>query len=253
MGKNSKKRRHGGGGGEIVFDPEARKEYLQGFSKRKQERRAYGLAMQKVKDRKMRLEQRAELKQAEKEQVEQAEQQKRAQLEACILDHSVLTGDGRVTEDKVLDETATENAMENDDNDTGVDKVETYEDEQTRSQWGGQVIVTTSTHIPGTSDDEQDDPRSQPAKKRRKVDAEQEYAGNVEKYLNEIKTKMPAKRKKDLNKKHKGVHGASNMKGISGAGDIKIAKRALDRFQSKQKGGKGGHQPSSSNNRRKRH
>ena len=38
------------------------REYLTGFSKRKQERRRFGLAMQKVKDRKARLAEREEVR-----------------------------------------------------------------------------------------------------------------------------------------------------------------------------------------------
>ncbi|EKU20538.1 rrna processing protein rrp17, partial [Nannochloropsis gaditana CCMP526] len=50
----------------LVFDPEARREYLTGFSKRKKERRTFGLAMQQVKNRKARLMEREELRKAKK-------------------------------------------------------------------------------------------------------------------------------------------------------------------------------------------
>jgi hypothetical protein len=250
MGKNAsrKRRREGGTGEPIVFDPEARSAYLRGFSKRKEERRAYGLAMQKVKDRKARLEQRAELKQAEKEQVEEAERQKRSQIEESMALNIAqkVTGVGLVSVSG-----ATGDAKSDCDEMGTFEKVETYEDEQTRTQWGGEVIVTTSSRIPGYSDDE-DEKR---AKKRRNVDTEQEYAGNVEKYLSEIKAKLPSKKKnKDVRRKHKGVHGASNMKGIAGSGDMKVAKRALDRFKQKGAGkGKQHQSTSSTSSRRKRH
>ena len=45
---------------ELTFNPGKRVDYLTGFSARKKERRAFGLAMQKVKDRKARLEERGE-------------------------------------------------------------------------------------------------------------------------------------------------------------------------------------------------
>ncbi|CAM9802449.1 unnamed protein product [Ectocarpus sp. 4 AP-2014] len=68
--KNSK------GGGkkprvEVVFDPDARKDYLTGFHKRKQARRRFGLAMQEIKDRKERLEERKERREAMKERREE--------------------------------------------------------------------------------------------------------------------------------------------------------------------------------------
>jgi ribosomal RNA-processing protein 17 len=273
MGTNSKKRRRqlaGGGTGEaaIVFNPDARKEYLQGFSKRKGERRAYGLAMQKMKDRKARLEQRAELKRAEREQVEQAERQKESEIEEYMLDRSVLSGMGFT--EALAEEEGVKKAPAparggngksgKDEKSKAVDKVEVYHDEVTRDQWGGEVIVTTSTRFPGTSDDEDDDDdnddaeakkRAKKKPKRMTVDEEQEYAGNVEKYLAEVKSKLPSmrKKKKDAQKKHKGVHGASNMKGVSGPADMKIAKRALDRFQKK---GGGKNQPQASTSRKKR-
>ena len=42
----------------ITFDSDKRHDYLTGFSSRKKERRAFGLAMQKVKDRQSKLEER---------------------------------------------------------------------------------------------------------------------------------------------------------------------------------------------------
>ena len=60
---NSKKRKL-----VIAFDPDARKEYLTGFSKRKEERRKYGLAMGELKARKDRLEERKETRESKKEQ-----------------------------------------------------------------------------------------------------------------------------------------------------------------------------------------
>ncbi|CAM9306205.1 unnamed protein product, partial [Scytosiphon promiscuus] len=56
---------------EVVFDPDARKDYLTGFHKRKQARRRFGLAMQEIKDRKERLEERKERREALKERREE--------------------------------------------------------------------------------------------------------------------------------------------------------------------------------------
>jgi ribosomal RNA-processing protein 17 len=244
-----------------VFDPNARDEYLRGFSKRKEERRAYGLAMQKVKDRKARLEQRAELRQARREQVEEAERQKQSLIEENLMGRQGATGRlgfAGTSGGAEADDDAVASTRRRDE--SAFEKVETYQDDQTRAQWGGEVVVTTSSHIPGASDDEDDEGsddgggRRSKKKPRLAVDAEQEYAGNVEKYLKEIKTKLPSKKKKDGSKKHKGVHGASHMKGITGSGDIKIAKRALDRFQQKKASNQGNHKytGSGSHPRRKR-
>jgi len=51
----------------IAFDPEKRREHLTGFSKRKEERRRYGLAMGAMKAKKDQLEERRERRQLEKE------------------------------------------------------------------------------------------------------------------------------------------------------------------------------------------
>ena len=69
---------------EVVFDPEARKAHLRGFSERKRERRAFGLAMQKVKDRKAKIEQRASEKKDELQRVEEAEHQKEQWMDEMV-------------------------------------------------------------------------------------------------------------------------------------------------------------------------
>ena len=184
---------------ELVFDAEARREHLRGFSDRKRQRRAYGLAMQKIKDRNGKLEARRDRSKALAEQVENAEQQKEQLL------------------DEILEQ-------QNDGDDVSVGSKETsiskraafsqptvteYSDglTQDQDQWGGHVIVTTSTKIP---DDDNGD-HGEPTEKRRKtqsVDSAQEYAGKVEKYLDELKGNMPTKKKKNLvNKSSRHVSG----------------------------------------------
>lgn len=216
----------------IVFDAEARTRYLQGFSQRKQQRRAFGLAMQKVKDRKAKLEQRAELKTAELEQIAEAEERKQNLLEEMA--ESVATpfrqnDDGDEEHSKGGEDAASE-----------TDVVLTYEDEQTQQQWGGQVIVTTSTHIPGAEeevDTNNSRRRCSKNKKMRHHDVEQEYAGNVEHFLKDLKGHMPAKKKKqEHNKRRGGKHGASNMKGLGSAADLKTAQKVLARTAFKGKG-----------------
>lgn len=212
---------------EIVFDPDARKQYLQGFSERKRQRRAFGLAMQKVKDRKARLDQRAERKKAVKEQIEQAEQQKEQILESVLAE--------------TLESSPSRSTLQPSDPDKGENeeekKVETYHDEKTKMHWGGEVIVTTSTRIPDESSDDDDEIKPKKVKKLKKHDEEQEFAGNVEKYLSRLKGNMPGKSKKDGGKhKHKGKHGASNMKGMAKSSDLRIAQKALQIASTKRKG-----------------
>lgn len=208
--------------GEIVFDPEARGDYLRGFSSRKKQRRAYGLAMQKVKDRQAKLEERAELRKAVEEQVQQAEQQKQELLGEYLSENGVRVNDDDDEEEQSVASTAP------------LDKVETFNDAQ--AQWGGDVIVRTSTNIPGDSDEDID---PQPAPKKKRKDVEQEYAGHVEKFMSKIQAKMPSK-KKDQGHRHKGKHGAAGMKGMAKGDDLKLAQKALERSQAKtkKKGGK---------------
>ena len=62
---------------EITFDLESRNKYITGLSARKKERRAFGLAMQKVKDRKAKIEQRKEDRRIQMEKILEAEKQKK--------------------------------------------------------------------------------------------------------------------------------------------------------------------------------
>ena len=65
----------------IEFDATARYQHLTGFSERKQARRAYGLAHQKIKDRKSKLEHRAAIRTAERDFIEEAEKLKQQHYE----------------------------------------------------------------------------------------------------------------------------------------------------------------------------
>mmetsp|Transcript_14434 Transcript_14434/g.23871 ORF Transcript_14434/g.23871 Transcript_14434/m.23871 type:complete len:250 (-) Transcript_14434:29-778(-) len=207
----SKPKGRGSGRVEIVFDPEERRKYLRGFSERKRERRAYGLAIQKVKDRKAKLEDRREQKKCELERIEEAELQKITLLKETL---------GRV---------------EGNDDDADVQgktqsKI-TYEDTATEQQWGGQVIVTTT--VAPLSDDSDEETERKFKKKGKSLDTAQQYAGNVVKYMNQMKGSMPSKKKSANHKQQKGNHGAANMKGIGGATNLKMAKKVLMKVQSK--------------------
>ena len=219
---------------EIVFDPEARKSYLRGFSERKSQRRAFGLAMQKVKDRTAKLDQRKQEKQDLLRQIEQAEKQKEELLEEYISSR----------EPRKKEADATHDGGDSDDKSEGSEGEQKasktiatlrYDDKQTETQWGGQVIVTTSmVALDGDSEDEDmDTEQTKPREKKTKTfDSQQRYAGNVERYMGELKGNMPGKKKSSTqNTKRKGKNGAAEMKGMGGAANLKIATKALQNTQ----------------------
>ena len=180
----------------IVFDANARKEYLTGFSQRKQARRLYGLAMQKVKNRKAKLTQRAERR------------DKEAELDQAIRAVDQLQQD---TDKNKEDEDATKT-------------VHCYQDDQTQERWGRNVIVTTSACLPSDRDRDLDEPIE-----KQQTDSAQEYAGSVDKYLAQLRAKNPSK-KSNANTKRKGQHGA--MGSHTSAKDFKEAQKLLKRQKS---------------------
>lgn len=224
---------------ELVFDPEARRQYLTGFSERKRQRRAYGLAMQKVKDRKAKLEARADIRKAKREQVEEAER-----LKEKIREDAIAATIGKKKDEKDDDNNEKDNAKEKRQEIKGK-RTTTYEDNATQQQWGGDVVVSISTTcFEDSDDDEEDEPPQKVTKsgnrapKPKTRDTEQEYAGNVEKFLTQFKQKMPATKKKQQ-LKHGGNHGASAMKGVGNAKEFKLAQKVLARSTKKGGGGKG--------------
>ena len=242
-GRGGGGRSHGGGFGgrrklEITFDPEARREYLTGMSARKKERRVFGLAMQKVKDRKEKLERKKEDRKSRLEQIEEAEKLKR-----------MAKGQGDDDDDSDSDSSASGNDSdrESDDGDASVTK-KTYNDAETTHQFGGSVIVTTTYGIP--SDDESDDPDLQGiVSNKPHIDEAQKYAGNVKKYMTQVRSNLPSKkRKREVmgggGGHRKGKHGAADMKGMGSGTDLKMAKKALGRAAEKgggmERGGKKG-------------
>jgi ribosomal RNA-processing protein 17 len=209
---------------EIVFDPDARRKHLQGFSARKRERRVFGLAMQKVKDRKARLEIRQSEREARIEHVELAERQKEEMMQAVFAESGMKLQEGK------------DFASDNDEQ--AIEKVETYEDRHTQSMWGGEVIVKVSTHVPGDDDSDDEKILQQQAPLVKKIDEQQQFAGKVERYMPQVKASLPGKKKHAIqHRKTKGTHGAANMKGMaSHSGDFKLAQKALERASSKAAG-----------------
>jgi ribosomal RNA-processing protein 17 len=205
---------------EITFDEDARKEFLTGFSERKRQRRAFGLAMQKVKDRQAKLEERKEAKDALLERVEEAEQAKEVLVQQRL--------DKRPTGEPDEIDPAIAAA-----------KTITYQDDQTQQQWGGQVIVTTTMVLQNDDDDDDDDDVPPSSKKHQtQTDQDQRYAGNVHHFLGKLKNKLPAKSKSAHATKFKGKHGAANMKGMGGAANLNMAQKILNKFSSKGTEGK---------------
>jgi ribosomal RNA-processing protein 17 len=213
---------------EVVFDPEARKDYLRGFSDRKKQRRAFGLAMQKVKDRTAKLDQRKSEKQDMLRQIEQAEKQKEELLEENMSCHA--NDDEGDADDKSQDSEGDQKASK-------TIATMLYDDEQTETQWGGQVIVTTSVvPLDGDSEDEDDGDEQTKPREKKAIDSRQRYAGNVERYMTELKGNLPGKKKSSTqNTKRKGKDGAADMKGMGGGANLKLAQKALQTTQAKTK------------------
>ena len=213
---------------EVVFNPEARKEYLRGFSERKRQRRAYGLSMQKVKDRNEKIEQRAQEKKDDLERIEEAERQKAVLMEEAMKDS------GALKDEESENDSDDESKDEDEKKDTStVLNSKTYDDKKTESQWGGQVTVTTSVVSLFDDSDDEDERKAQ-----KSVDKQQKYAGNVDKYMSQLKGKMPSKKSRDhQNTKRKGKNGAADMKGMGGSANLKIAQKMLMKTKAHQKPG----------------
>jgi hypothetical protein len=234
---------------EVVFDPEARKSHLRGFSERKRQRRAFGLAMQKVKDRKSKIEQRASEKTDELQRIEEAEKQKEMWMEEIVrmnnvaLDSFGVGGKDESDKDEDNDSDNDGNKKQSQQLPEDVIDMKVYDDKKTETTWGGQVTVTTSVvELDDSSDDDsftannsRSDPRS-----AKSVDKRQKYAGNVKRYMDELKGNMPARKNRDggQNVKRKGKNGAADMKGVGGGANLKIASKLLNK--SKDRGSAGG-------------
>jgi hypothetical protein len=238
----------------IAFDADARREHLRGFSDRKKARRAYGLAMQAVKDRASRVAERQDRREVMLERIEQAEKAKEEWLEAALL---AAAGGGAKDDEaavavaamaravgatKKSERNKNKNDEEEDDTTvpmkdggaTAADEkaatiVQTYADQQTEQQWGGTVVVTIGSAIPDSDDDEEEDASKLAArakqKPRSRKDVAQEFAGTVDRFLQESK----GRGKISKAHKHKGKHGSADMRGVGGAGGLKVAQSFLKR------------------------
>jgi len=227
---------------EVVFDPEARKSHLRGFSERKRQRRAFGLAMQKVKDRKSKIEQRASEKSEQLERIEEAEKQKEMWMEEIVRKNNValdfFSGGGKDESDKDEDNDSVNDGNKKQSQQElaeGVIDMKVYDDKKTETTWGGQVTVTTSVvELDGSSDDDSFTGANN-SRSAKSVDKRQKYAGNVKRYMDELKGNMPAKKNRDgtQNVKRKGKNGAAEMKGVGGGANLKMASKLLNRSRDK--------------------
>lgn len=144
---------------DIAFDKDALKTHLTGFSARKTARRVFGLAKQKQKDRIARNQRRTDTQEALKED------------EASVNTPLPTREEDQPIDDKIV-----------------------YTDVSTQKQWGGEVIVTTTTQIP--DDDAEMDALYAQQKREIKEDKDQEYAGSIEKFIHQVRAKLPAKPKR---------------------------------------------------------
>jgi len=224
---------------ELVFDPEARKAHLRGFSERKRQRRAFGLAMQKVKDRKAKIEQRASEKKDELQRIEEAEHQKVLCMDEAARMNNNNDGDYDSDEDENSDSDIDENQQQS----TDTINTKVYDDRKTESTWGGQVTVTTA--IVELDDDSNDDDfitNNNDGRKTKSIDTAQKYAGNVKRYMDELKGNMPGKKNRDnsFRTKRRGKNGAAEMKGVGGSGNLKIASKLLNKSKDRSLAGTAG-------------
>jgi len=206
---------------EIVFDPDERKRYLTSLSSRKKERRSFGLAMQKVKDRRSKLKQRREDKQAKLEQVEEAEQQKESLL---------MNGNEKASLSDNEEDTELKPGALKESNDEGgvTSTTATFQDKVTQSQFGGQVIVTTTFGFPD-EENESDEDSKETKEKNKQIDKDQRYAGSVERYMKELKGNRRKVKTNTSRGGKKGKHGAAGMQGMGDAQDFKMAQKVLSR------------------------
>lgn len=221
----------------------------------------FGLAMQKLKDRKEKLVRKKEDRKSRLERIEEAEKFKRlakGQGEEDDKDESDGRSGGSGSE--FGDDASVSSSERNSESKTSTkkrskpadDEVEetkkTYSDANTTSQFGGSVTVTTTYGIP--SDEESDDPDLQGiVSNKPHLDEEQYYAGNVKRYMSQVRSNLPNKKRKREQMgggggHRKGKHGAADMKGMGSGTDLKMAKRALGRAADKgggmERGGKKG-------------
>mmetsp|Transcript_36591 Transcript_36591/g.44170 ORF Transcript_36591/g.44170 Transcript_36591/m.44170 type:complete len:255 (+) Transcript_36591:156-920(+) len=224
-GDTAERPKHKRGKYEIKFDPEDRHKYLTGFGDRKKERRTFGLAMQKKKDRKAKLENRKQLRETRETELEQLERKQK-----------ILQGEDSDSDDDWSSSHGPQSKSEDQNRTTS----------QISSFGGETVVVTTTYDLPSDSDAEDDERLLAGRQNRGKnIDAEQRWAGNVKNFMDKVSKNMPSKRKVGGQVMKKGRHGACEMKGAGGAAALNMARKTLAKVEvkgggkKKEKGRKG--------------
>ena len=217
---------------EVTFNASDRLDYLTGFSKRKKERRAFGLAMQKVKDRQAKVDERKDRREAEMEKIQDIERNKKALRKGLAGDNDV---DGDVSDDN-NDSDADETSQKKEQHEK---ELSTFQDEHTTTQFGGLVSVTTTFGIPDDEDDDSIEFFKREPHGKSHIDTEQKKAGDVNTFMEQVKSKMPKKNSGKRGGK-KGQHGASTMSGMGHSATLKMAQKTLKKFKARDGGGRGG-------------
>ncbi len=172
---------------EILFDEKERSDYLSGFRKRKLERRKYGLALQKLRDRKARIDGRKEAQDKARKELQELSgvEEGEGPVEA------ELSGDGRE------------------------EMIYTFVDECTTAKFGGEVIVEVKMGaIEGGKEEEEEanDEELQRVRKERAMRAreKEEEQWSIRELVKKVGAPMPSKKRKkgrrkpqDKKKQHK--------------------------------------------------
>jgi len=221
---------------EVSFDADERREYLTGFSKRKKARRVFGLAMQKVKDRKDRLEERKERREAKEERLHALERQQKIQRGEAVLSDSGSDADSDSDDDGPGGAVPGPGGA-------AAPVTTTYASAPIHDRFGGSVVVTTTEGLPPDSDDEAQaryvelrDAMAQRKGVDKGVDADQRRLNSATAYTRALEGSLPGKKKSQKKWTGKGMHGAQHMKGMGGATGVKSAKKVLSRVSAKMGG-----------------
>ena len=136
---------------EVIFNEDARVDYLTGFRKRKQERREYGHAMEILKKNKQKLDKRKEIRQAMNSALREQE------------DNAEKNEFGNISNRSASDE------EDEDDKEGKISGNTTFDDEATQAMFGGIVDVKIDTGIADEMDRNFQETASMPLKSTKDV------------------------------------------------------------------------------------
>ena len=178
--------------------------------------------MQKVKDRQAKIDERKEQREAQLEKIVDIERNKKALRRGQDGAAEVQAGSDVESESELGQDNERES--------------HTFQDDQTTSQFGGLVSVTTTYGMPEDDDsvtDDRHDFYSRETHDSNHVDEAQKQAGNVNSYIAKVKGTMGSRKKHQNSGGRKGTHGASTMKGMGNANEMKMAKKTLAKYKAK--------------------